>query len=250
MSDKMPGREFIVPSGYPMPPMVGPSDSVVIRPRISIVTPWLNHPELIPAYEAAVVGAEVIVIDSGSQPAAQTTTHDMVGRLHGKHHLYKSGEFFSFAGACNYGLHLAKGDIVMFLNNDITADAGWLDQVERDVRANPNALLGPSTDVRGLAGRAMLYVEGWCIAAQRDVWDKLGGWDAETFTRPYWEDVDLCWRATRLGIRLRRRAWPVRHISNVTSDSVPGAKDATDANRDALELRVAAYDAAEGVARI
>jgi hypothetical protein len=192
----------------------------------------------------------VIVIDSGSQAAAQTTLHDMVTRLGGKHHLLNGGGLFSFADACNYGLHLATGEIVMFLNNDISSDAGWLDQVERDVRANPGALLGPATDVRGLAGRAFLYIEGWCIAAERAVWDALHGWDAETFQRPYWEDVDLSWRAVQAGFRLRKRAWPVHHIGNVTSDSVPGAKDATDANRDKLEARIAAYDATEGIARI
>ena len=82
------------------------------------------------------------------------------------------------------------------------------------------------------------------------MWDTLHGWDEETFTRPYWEDVDLSWRAVCAGFRLRRRAWPVRHISNVTSNSVAGAKDASEANRDALDARIAAYDAAEGVARI
>jgi O-antigen biosynthesis protein len=193
---------------------------------ISIVTSWFQHPELRSGYDAAVMGAEVIVID----------TSDM--------------RPFSFAAACNQGLAKATCDVVMFLNNDITAAPGWLDLVERDVRANPNALLGPAADVRGLAGRAFLYIEGWCIAAQRPVWDELHGWDAETFQRPYWEDVDLCWRAVNAGFRLRRRPWPVRHISNVTSDSVPGSKDATAANREVLEARVAAYDAAEGVARI
>lgn len=193
---------------------------------ISIVTPWYQHPELRAVYEAATAGAQVIIIET------------------------LQGTPFSFAAACNQGLAQATGDVIMFLNNDVSADPGWLAQAERDVMANPNALLGPATDVRGLAGRALLYVEGWCIAAQRDVWEKLGGWDAETFKRPYWEDVDLSWRATKLGIALRRRPWPVRHISNVTSDSVPGAKDGSDANRDALESRIAEYDATQGVARI
>jgi len=215
---------------------------------ISIVTPWRDHPELIPAYEAAVAGAQVIIVDTGSTPV----NHQRLGQLADRPDWMQivDDRPFSFAAACNSGLEYASGDIVMFLNNDITANAGWLAIVERDVMANPGALLGPSTDVRGLAGRAMLYVEGWCIAGQRAVWEKLNGWDAETFQRPYWEDVDLSWRATRLGIRLRRRAWPVRHISNVTSDSVPGAKDASDSNRDLLDARIAAADAAEGLARI
>lgn len=217
---------------------------------VSIVTPWLDHPELIPAYEAAAAGAQVVIVDTGSTPENCAQVAAMAIRLGGYHKAWLDGRPFSFAAACNDGLAYATGDIVMFLNNDISADPGWLRLVGRDVRANPGALLGPATDVRGLAGRALLYIEGWCIAAERSVWDRLNGWDAETFQRPYWEDVDLCWRATRLGIRLRRRPWPVRHINNVTADSVPGSKDASDANRDALDARIAEYDAREGVARI
>ncbi len=37
----------------------------------TIITPWLNHPELLPAYEEAVEGARVIVIDNGSDEATQ-----------------------------------------------------------------------------------------------------------------------------------------------------------------------------------
>jgi len=227
---------------------------------LSIVTPWLDHSELIPAYEAAVQGAHVVIVDTGSGTEHRLPILNMVRRLNGYHQAWLDGRPFSFAAACNDGFARATRDVVLFLNNDIAADPGWLAAVERDVRANPDALVGAASDVRGLAGRPLLYLEVWCIAATRAVWGKLsvprsaadpgGPWDSELFKRPYWEDVDLCWRATTLGIRLKRRAWPVRHLSNVTSDSTPGAKDASDANRDALDKRIAEYDRTRGVARI
>lgn len=180
---------------------------------ISIVTPWKDHPELVADYERATFGAERIIV----------TTHDAP---------------FSFAWACNFGLTQTTGDIVMMLNNDITADPGWLDAVARDVK--PGALYGPATDIRVVAGQPILYIEGWCVAAHRETWDALGGFDAETFQRPYWEDVDLSWRATQLGIRLLRRPWMVTHLGNVTSATTPGAYDASEANRRAFERKVMA----------
>src|SRR5690348_8781773 len=33
---------------------------------IAVITPWLNHPELVPAYEAAVTGARAIIVDQAS----------------------------------------------------------------------------------------------------------------------------------------------------------------------------------------
>ena len=36
------------------------------KKTITIITPWLNSPELIPTYIASVKGADVIIIDNGS----------------------------------------------------------------------------------------------------------------------------------------------------------------------------------------
>jgi GT2 family glycosyltransferase len=183
---------------------------------ISIVTPWKDHPELRADYFAATVGAEVIVVDTSHMAP------------------------FSFAAACNEGLARANGEIVMFLNNDITATPGWLDAVRRDVK--PGALYGVATDIRVVDGQPILYLEGWCIAAAIETWQNLGGWDAETFQRPYWEDVDLSWRATQLGIRLLRRPWLVTHKGggNTTARTTPGAYDASEHNRRAFERKVRA----------
>jgi GT2 family glycosyltransferase len=183
---------------------------------ISIVTPWFQHPELRVGYEAATAGAEVIIVECFDASK------------------------FSYAAACNEGLAKATGDIVLMLNNDISASLGWLEYVRRDTVAG--ALVGPNTGLKIVAGQPMLYVEGWCVAARRETWDALGGFDAETFTRPYWEDVDLSWRAVRAGFRLLRRPWPVTHINggNTTSRTAPGAYDASEANRLAFERKVRA----------
>lgn len=181
---------------------------------VSIVTPWLAHPELRAEYDRATAGAEVIIVD----------TSDM--------------RPFSFAAACNLGIARATGDIIVCLNNDIQAVPGWLDAVRRDVK--PGALYGVSTDIRVVDGYTIMYLEGWCIAALVQTWRDLGGWDAETFQRPYWEDVDLSWRATQQQIRLVRRPWMVTHLGNRTSATTPGAYDASAANGRAFARKVRA----------
>lgn len=179
---------------------------------VSVVTPWYQHPELRAEYDAATAGAEVVIVET-VDPAT-----------------------FSFAGTCNQGLALATGDVIVMLNNDITAAPGWLAQVEREVRGD--GLYGPETHLKMVMGRPVLYVDGWCVAARREVWERLGGFDAETFQRPYWEDVDLSWRAVQLGYTLHQTRWPVQHLGNTTSRTTPGAYDASAANEAAFVAKV------------
>jgi GT2 family glycosyltransferase len=214
---------------------------------LSIVTPWRNCLELIPDYERAVAGsgAEVVIVDNGSETSGHANefgveyNQDLLAlalRLGGTYH--RNPENVWFARGCNQGLALATGDVVLMLNNDIRAEPGGLAVVERETP--PQALVGPSMDVRIVAGLTLAYVEGWCLAARRETWQALGGFDAETFQRPYWEDVDLSWRAARQGCRLLRRPWPVTHLSNYTSRRTAGAYDASEANRAAFESKVKA----------
>jgi GT2 family glycosyltransferase len=205
---------------------------------VSVITPWHNHPELIPAYEKAVQGAQVIIVDNASDAATHDALWAMVTRL-GEGSIVLGNETnYWFAEACNQGLDHAAWPVVLMLNNDIEAEPGWLAQVERDVR--PGELVGIDAHVHFVAGGPVMYIAGWCVAARREVWEALGGFDAETFQRPYWEDVDLSWRAVQAGYTLRSRPWPVKHLGNTTSRTVDGAYAGSEANKAAFTARVQA----------
>jgi GT2 family glycosyltransferase len=124
-------------------------------------------------------------------------------------------------------------DIVVFLNNDVQADPAWLDRVREDVQ--DGAIYGPSIGTQTLNGVPIPYVEGWCVAATRETWEKVGGWDAERFPKPYWEDVELSLRAVRRGVELRRAPWPIRHLGGVSTSTVPGAWDGFEEQRAIVE---------------
>jgi|SRR6478736_3920221 len=182
---------------------------------ISIVTAWHNKFEFIPDYERAVAGAQVIIIDNGSEPSFKLS--DMAQRLQCDSVYIRNDENRGFAAANEQGRAVAMHDILLFLNNDIRATPGWLQRVERDVTAEPRALIGPSMFARSVDGQALAYIEGWCIAGHKAVWETIGGWHPDLFEKPYWEDNYLCFLALLHDIRLLRRPWPIQHLGGQTT---------------------------------
>jgi len=178
---------------------------------ISIITPWLDHSELCRMYEKHKRGAEVIIIDNGSDLLQAELIEHMVGRLNGIYIRNEDNRYF--APANNQGLQAATGEIVLFLNNDVELRPGFLKQVEADVK--PGGLYGPSMGNR----HDKDYIEGWCIAATRDTWDKLGGWP-DDLPGMYYEDNMLCLKAERLGVTLNKTDWHCWHANAYTTKTM------------------------------
>lgn len=203
--------------------------------RISIITPWLGGLHLIPDYERAVKGAQVISVDNGSAPDDADAIRAMTERLGG---VYLRNEVNAgFAGANNQGYQHATGDVVIFLNSDIAGDPAWLKQVVADV--HDGALYGPALMAQIVYGMRMPYLEGWCVAATRATWDSLGGpWDADAYPGPYWEDNDLCLRAIQAGHSLSQTAWRLKHKGGQSAGSLIKWGDTFERNRATYAERV------------
>lgn len=200
--------------------------------RVSVITPWKDHPELIPLYERAVQGAdEVIILDNASEPETADALEALAARLGGRYVRHDENRWFS--RACNEGAERATGDVLLFLNNDIAAGysgdapSGWLDKVRHEVC--PGALYGPSKKYCPVGkfvipGGDVPYIEGWCLAMTREDWERLGGFDEDAYPLPYYEDTDLSFRAVEEHkFRLVQTHWPVIHLSNTTTSGMPGA---------------------------
>lgn len=207
---------------------------------ISIVTPWRGCPELIQSYEQSVRGAQVVIIDNGSAWEVSHALMRMVDRLQGTY--IRNEQNLYFAAANNQGYARATGDIVLFLNNDILAPEGWLTQVERDTFEN--ALCSPSRGMKMVDGQALCYLEGWCLAGRQETWERIrldgsvGPWDAGRFILPYWDDNDVCFRATLAGIRLIKTTWPIQHMGGTTTQQTPEAQTAITTNERVFKARV------------
>lgn len=202
---------------------------------ISIVTPWLNHSELVRMYERSTAGAQIVVVDNGSEPKHAIAIEQMTRWAGGKYIRNETNRGYSAAN--NQGLAVADGDVVIFLNNDVECRPGWLDQVAADVR--PGMLCGPSI----LSKHGWRYIEGYCIAAHRGVWDALGGWEEHYYTGLYWEDNDLCARAVHAGFELVQTRWPVWHFNNYTARGISGADAHSKDNERKFLERVATWRA-------
>lgn len=224
-------------------------------PTISIITPWFgpNSVALMADYYNAVQGAQVITVDNASEHAIAQQLSAMTTELGGEY--IRNETNAGFAAANNQGYARATGDIVMFLNSDIAAPAGWLSAVAADVR--PGTLYGPSLAHQLVYGMWLPYLEGWCIAADRGTWDKLrawqvpprktspthqwpGPWDADAYPNPYWEDNDLCLRAHQADISLIHTAWQIQHKGGASAGALIKYGKSFEQNRATFAARVGA----------
>lgn len=190
----------------------------------AVITPWFNHSELWDDYrEALELGPrprETWIVDNGSDPAL------MFASLRNRDNL-------GFCRACNQGLRAAQAEVVVFLNNDVTAtEAGWLqelvDAVEPGILAGPRLRFDPHTVVDY---RVIPYLDGWCLAGLREDLLDLGGFD-ETLVEPaYYSDNLLCLEARAHGMTLREVPVGVRHKLNVTAQDRRDVRAATEANQ-------------------
>lgn len=205
---------------------------------ISIVTPFLNGLDLLADYETTTLGAELILIDNGSDAA----TADALASLppeRGK--VIRNETNIGFAAANNQGYAAASGDVIIFLNSDIAGDPVWLKYVADDVK--DGALYGPSLQRQLVYGMWLPYIEGWCIAATRKTWGRLctkteGPWDAYCYPGPYWEDNDLCLRALNLNIALTQTQWPIQHKGGRSAGPLVAHGDTFERNRATFASRV------------
>lgn len=110
------------------------------------------------------VPAEVIVVDDASPDA---DTADAMPQVEGVR-FHRRAVNGGFIAACNDGAAHARGDIVVFLNNDTIPQPGWLDALLRT--------FDDHADV-GLAGAQLRYPDGTLQEAGGVVFADGGGWN-------------------------------------------------------------------------
>ena len=132
-----------------------------------------------------------------------------------------------FPAACNQGLAAARGEYVLFLNNDTLVTTGWLRRLLNTLSNNDQiGLVGPCTNKT--AGRQRIEQDytlaaldgyawdrgklldgrqidvdalmGFCLLGRRQMLESVGGFD-ERFGLGLYEDVDLCRRVRQIGLR-------------------------------------------------
>ncbi len=201
--------------------------------RVSIIIPVWNRWEYTYGCLKSIisytddVAYEVIIVDNGSS--------DRTGELIAKAlnlRVLNNQSNEGYVRACNQGANIARGEYLVFLNNDTTVTKGWLKALTG--LADEDKLIGAagarliladgtlqeagcivwsdgSTEGYGRGEnpdapqfsfvRDVDYCSAACLLVRKHIFFNLGGFD-ETYSPAYYEDVDLCFELKRLGYRV------------------------------------------------
>ncbi len=230
------------------PPVLLPP--VAKHPDVSIIIPAYGKFQLsyqcIASIQSALPEAsfEVILVDDASPD--ETLLAPLV--FGGTVRVLRNPSNQGFVHACNLGAQAAQGRYLLFLNNDTLVQPGWLDALLNTFRSVPKLgvvgakLLNTDGSLQESGGliwrlgdgwnlgrgahadeprfnylRDVDYVSGAVLMLPRELFQQLGGFDAE-FAPGYYEDTDLCFRVRQAGYRVMvQPTAAVVHLEGQTS---------------------------------
>lgn len=201
------------------------------QPMISVITVTYNSGPVVRRELESLLAQdypsyEIIVLDNASADDSLTTVREFESR---GITIIAEPTNLGFAGGNNKAAKMAKGDILFLVNPDITMPPDCLSRLAEVMTADPSIgvlgakLIAPDGETLLHCGgfvempahghligygekdngqhdtpREVDFVVGAAMAIRRDTWEALGGFDEE-FNPAYFEDVEFCYRAKKLG---------------------------------------------------
>ena len=146
---------------------------------------------------------EIVLVDCNSKPPYPH---------HELYNLVRVPPPLNIAKCMNAGIREAKGDWLLFGNDDVLCKGRFADYVES---LDPNTLYGRDVVKKRLKFKGIPWdwydtVYGWLTIIHRDLYDWLGALD-ET-KQNGGEDIEYSLRASNKGIPIAKAAVPFRHI--------------------------------------
>lgn len=227
-------------------------------PTVSVLVPVYNKIEYtltcLKSIQAhlPITPFEVIVIDDCSTDDTQKLLLKIKGLR-----LIRNESNLGFLLNCNKAAKEARGEYLLFLNNDTEVEAGWLDELVSTFHIYPDAGLvgskllfpnGTQQEAGGIIWRDATganygrdanperpefcyvrdpdYCSGASIMIPRELFQTLGGFD-ERYIPAYYEDTDLAFSVRAAGRRVIFQPFSrVVHYEGVTSgtDTTKGVK--------------------------
>jgi GT2 family glycosyltransferase len=189
------------------------------RPRVSVVFATHNRAdrlaELLDSLRRQSVDSvdfEVVVVDDGSRDRTPSVLDEAVRADDLRLRRLRLEPAAGPAAARNAGWRSAAAPLVAFTDDDCVASPRWLEAGLAAAEQAPGAIVQGRTDPRPDEADALgpfsrtLHVHGkgpyyqTCnVFYPRDLLERVGGFDEQTFTVPGGEDADLAWRAMEQG---------------------------------------------------
>ena len=183
-------------------------------PRASVILLYYNHWDLThqrmgELYRFAPAGTEIILLDNHSDDVDCQTGGCWWAKNMNQRHIvryYRTKRNGGFGYGHNVGAKLARGEVLIFLSNDVKIEYDFVSDILGRLEDNPRALVGGrlldfDTGWNKFGDVIVPYLEGWLLACRREVWQELGGFDLRYRPCDY-EDMDLSYSASRKGIAL------------------------------------------------
>ncbi|MGB8353053.1 MAG: glycosyltransferase family A protein [Chthoniobacteraceae bacterium] len=177
---------------------------------ISVVIPTFQRPEAlarclecIGRQKLAQENFEVIVTDDSGDAESKTLVHEKFPRAQ-----WTQGPQRGPAANRNYGASLARGEWIVFVDDDCEPAFGWLEAiaVQADVDVIEGKTVCPSDRdtpfeerVENLKGESFWSCN---LAVRRSVFNRLGGFD-EDFLEAGGEDMEFAWRIAKNKLHTR-----------------------------------------------
>lgn len=203
------------------------------KPEVSIVIPVYNQFEYTYACVESIirnsreVSYEILIADDCSSDLTEQID-DIIGGLRTIH----NEKNLRFLLNCNHAAKQAKGEYILFLNNDTQVQENWLEPLVSLMRKDPSVgmtgskLVYPDGRLQEAGGilwsdgsawnygnrsdpnapeynyvKEADYISGASICIRRTLWEEIGGFD-ERFAPAYCEDSDLAFEVRKHGYKV------------------------------------------------
>ena len=203
------------------------------KPEVSIVIPVYNQFEYTYACVESIirnsreVSYEILIADDCSTDLTEQID-DIIGGLHTIH----NEKNLRFLLNCNHAAKQARGEYILFLNNDTQVQENWLEPLVSLMQKDPSIgmtgskLVYPDGRLQEAGGilwsdgsawnygnrsdpnapeynyvKEVDYISGASICIRRELWEEIGGFD-ERFVPAYCEDSDLAFEVRRHGYKV------------------------------------------------
>ena len=225
------------------------------QPIVSIIIPHWNGIDVLSECldslkQTSYDSFEIIVSDNASSDGSQ----DWIRKNHPEVILLENNQNYGYAGGCNLGADVAKGDLLLFLNNDTIQDPNWLQPLVGRMKSDSSiAAIQPKIlnyynreifDYAGGSGghldlfcfpfaRGRIFLDqekdtgqyndaqqcfwasGTAIMVRKDAFISAGKFEEIFFA--HMEEIDLCWRFHAMGFQVWAEPASIVYHKNAVS---------------------------------